>query len=573
MVLLALVVGIFGGLGSVVFRGVIAVIHNLAFYGTFSLDHDPIQPMAISPWGPGIIVVPVIGALLVTWITRTMAPEARGTGVPEVMNAIYYRGGIIHPMIMAAKALASAISIGTGGSVGREGPIIQIGSAFASTIGQVVSMPARQRVVLVSAGAAAAIAATFNTPIGGLAFAIELMLVSISARTVSLVALATVTATYIGRLYGGLEPTFGAANIASADADHLVSLYALLFCVPLGILMGATSALFIHAIFWSEDRFHAAFSNPYLRHASGMLAVGVMIYLTVLTTGEYHIAGVGYATIVEILQHILENPWLLLALFAAKLLATSLTLGSGASGGVFSPSLFLGATMGAAFGLLINAVLPDIGVEPAVFAVAGMAAMISGTTGAVITAIAMVFEQTRDYSAMLPLIVTVSLAYATRAKLTPETIYTLKLVRRGIRVPKGLQAALSGSRTAGSIMSRKFQVLDVDQLEDWQAVHKPGESPEHTVVADNKRIIGVAKEELRYLLRDSDRDHLIDRNYFSVTPLTPWPVLMRGLKAKQAERILVFRRRRTSSPDDLLGVITAREIFAAARDEMELIER
>lgn len=573
MIVLSLVVGVFGGLGSVMFRGIIGLIHNIAFYGTLSFHYEPTDHMAVSPWGAAIILVPVAGALLVTWIIRTLAPEARGHGVPEVMNAIYYRGGVISPMIMAAKALASAISIGTGGSVGREGPIIQIGSAFASTIGQFKAMPARQRVVLVSAGAASAIAATFNAPIGGLAFAIELMMVSISANTVSLVALATVTATYIGRLYSGLEPAFDIIGANAVSSDHIISLYALLLCVPLGMLMGATASLFIHSIYWAEDRFDAYFTNPYIRHGTGMLFVGVMIYVTALVTGEYHIAGVGYATISEILNHVLTNPWILLALFAGKLLATSLTLGSGASGGVFSPSLFLGATLGAAFGLLANTLLPGLGLQPAVFALAGMAAMISGTTGAVITAIAMVFEQTRDYSVMLPLIITVSLAYATRAWMTPETIYTLKLVRRGVTVPKGLQAALSGSRTAGRIMSRDFQVLDLADVENWQATHTPGESSEHTVLVSSGRIYGTAKEELRYLLRDSDREQLIDRNWFAVTPATTWPVLMRILKAKRAGQILVFDRRRTTDPQHLIGVITEHEIFAAARDEMELIER
>lgn len=573
MIALALLVGTLGGFGAVLFRTIIAINHNLFFYGDFSLSYIPTLHMAPSIWGAGIILVPVVGALLVTWIIRTLAPEARGHGVPEVMNSIYYEGGVIRPAVMAAKALASAVSIGTGGSVGREGPIIQIGAAMASTLGQIINMPARQRVVLVSAGAAAGIAATFNAPIGGLAFAVELMMVSINARTVSLVALATVTATYIGRLYGGLAPTFDLPNLIAVEPDHLVSLYSLLLCIPFGVLMGGVSALFIQSIYWAEDRFDTFIKNQYLRHTTGMLGVGLMIYLTFYLTGEYHIAGVGYATIMEILSNLLANPWLLLCLFAAKLIVTSLTLGSGASGGVFSPSLFLGATLGGAFGAAVQALLPGLGVGPVVFALAGMAGMISGTTGAVITAIVMVFEQTRDYSAMLPLIITVSLAYATRARLTPETIYTLKLVRRGLSVPQGLEAALSSSRLAGSFMSLDFQVVTIDNLDEWQATYRPGESPKHTVVVKDGEIYGMATEELRYLIHDADITRLIDRNCFPVTILTPWAVLMRGIKAKQAERVLVFRKRRTTQVKDLVGVITAREIFASARDEMELVER
>ena len=572
MVCLALLVGVFGGIGSVLFRMIIAFCHNVFFFGRFSLDYDPLNHTATSPWGALIILVPVVGAVIVTWIIKTLAPEARGHGVPEVMNAIYYREGRIRPMLVGAKAVASAVSIGTGGSVGREGPIIQIGSAFASTLGQIINMPARQRVVLVSAGAAAGIAATFNAPIGGLAFAMELMLVSISARTVSLVALATVTATYIGRFYTGMHPTFNVPGLINTAYDHVLTLYSLLLCVPLGLIMGLVATLFIHSIYWAEDHFDSRIKNQYLRHMSGMLMVGVTIYLLMQTTGHYYVDGVGYATIMDILTNTLTNPALLLVLFAAKLLATSLTLGSGASGGVFSPSLFLGATFGAAFGAVMAPLFPAAHLDPVIFAIAGMAAMISGTTGAVITAITMMFEQTYDYSAMLPVIITVALAYAVRSRLTPESIYTLKLVRRGVTLPKGLQAAVSSSRVAASIMSRDFQVIERDNLSEWQATHRPGESPRYTIIAENEQLYGIARDELSYLMDTTDLENLVDRNIFMVTAMTAWPVLMRGIKKTQSDVVLVMRRRRSNDVKDIIGVITAREIFAATRDEMELVE-
>jgi CIC family chloride channel protein len=572
MVCLALLVGVFGGIGSVLFRAIIAFCHNLFFFGRISLDYDPLTHTAPSPWGALIILVPVVGAVIVTWIIKTLAPEARGHGVPEVMNAIYYREGRIRPVLVGAKAVASAISIGTGGSVGREGPIIQIGSAFASTLGQIINMPARQRVVLVSAGAAAGIAATFNAPIGGLAFAIELMLVSISARTVSLVALATVTATYIGRFYTGMHPTFNVPGLVNIAYDHVLTFYSLLLCVPLGLIMGLVATLFIHSIYWAEDHFDAKIKNQYLRHMSGMLMVGVVIYLLMQTTSHYYVDGVGYATIMDILTDTLTNPGLLLALFAAKLLATSLTLGSGASGGVFSPSLFLGATFGAAFGAVMAPLFPSAHLDPVIFAIAGMAAMISGTTGAVITAITMMFEQTYDYSAMLPVIITVALAYAVRSHLTPESIYTLKLVRRGVTLPRGLQAAVSSSRVAASIMSRDFQVIERDNLSEWQATHRPGESPRYTIIAESGQLYGIARDELTYLMDTTDLENLVDSNIFMVTAMTAWPVLMRGIKKTQSDVVLVMRRRRSNDVKDIIGVITAREIFAATRDEMELVE-
>lgn len=572
MFTLALLVGVFGGFGSILFRNIIAFIHNLFFLGRFSLEFDPDAHMAHSPWGIGVIMVPVAGAVLVTWLTKRLAPEARGHGVPEVMNAIYYRGGRIRPVVVAAKALTSAISIGTGGSVGREGPIIQIGSAFGSTLGQVIRMPARQRIVLVSAGAAAGIAATFNAPIGGLAFAIELMLVSISARTVSLVAVATVTATYIGRFWSGLEPSFDIPNLVTFNTNAVGGL-TLLLCVPLGILMGLAAVLFIRSIYWFEDRFEEHIKNAYLRHVLGMLLLGIMIYMFLEYTGEYYVGGVGYGTIMDVLAGTLTDPLFLLVLFVGKLLATGLTLGSGASGGVFSPTLFLGATLGAAFGRFAMLLFPDAGLDPVIFTVAGMGAIVGGTTGAVLTAITMTFEQTHDYSAMLPLILTIGLAYVVRVKLCSESVYTLKLSRRGVGVPQGLQAAISNSFYARTIMSKDYQVVPLEDIADWQANHSPGGTgPRYTIFTKEGEIYGLGREDLQYLMRDERPESLIDCDFFLVTSSTSWPVLMRGLRAKGISTALVTSKRSSRKAEDLIGVITSREISHTATHGADLVD-
>jgi CIC family chloride channel protein len=202
MAALAVLVGIVAGFGAVFFRALIGLFHNLIFLGTFSLTYDANQhtpPFWIEGWSWLVILAPVLGAVGVAWLVQNFAPEAKGHGVPEVMDAISYESGKIRPIVAAVKSLASALSIGSGGSVGREGPIIQIGAVFGSTLGQILPMPVAQRVTLISAGAAAGIAATFNTPIGGVLFAAELMLPAISAATLLPVALATVVATYIGQ--------------------------------------------------------------------------------------------------------------------------------------------------------------------------------------------------------------------------------------------------------------------------------------------------------------------------------------------------------------------------------------
>src|SRR5271163_2428595 len=254
LALLALGLGVVTGLGAVLFRGLIGLIHNLLFAGQAIVHYDANIFTPAAPWGPLVILVPVLGAVGVTFLVTNFAPEAKGHGVPEVMDAIYYKSGVIRPVVALVKSLASAIAIGSGASVGREGPIIQIGSALGSTLGQIVRMPPGERIILVAAGAGAGIAATFNTPIGGVMFAIELMMPEVSVRTFLPVALATGTATFIGRFFFGPQPAFDVPHLApiSADASSAIALclYALL-----GVVIGVAAAGFVRGLLVVEDLF------------------------------------------------------------------------------------------------------------------------------------------------------------------------------------------------------------------------------------------------------------------------------------------------------------------------------
>lgn len=571
MFALAVLIGAFGGFGSIAFESLIAVFHNLFFYGELSARYHAEAPMAPSDFGAAVILVPVAGAVIVTWITRNLAPEARGRGVAEVLNAIHHEHGRIRPQVLLAKALASAVSIGTGGSVGREGPIIQMGSAFGSTLGQLASIPPRQCVVLIAAGAAAGIAATFNAPIGGLAFAIELLLVSISAQAVAFVATATVTATYIGRVYSGLAPSFDVPAIAQFG-DHLVSLYSLLICVPFGVALGGLSAGIIYGLSWLENGFARLLPNEYLRHMAGMLAVGVLLYGLLLALDQYYVAAVGYATILDVLRGVLSDPGLLTLLFTAKLLATGLTLGSGASGGIFGPSLFLGATLGGAAGHLLNGFFPALAIEPVVLAIAGMAGIVGGTTGAVLTAITMIMEQTRNYAAILPIIATVATAYAVRARLLAENIYTFRLAQAGARVPQGLQGGMATAHTARSIMSTNFQLVDIHRLPEWLASGGLEQDHRHTIVTHGNRLLGVLRPESPHLRSDRNPSKAVDRNILMVTPETSLPAIMRGMQDRGTEIALVTRERRFRQRHHLEGIITSHEVTAIAIDSAELLE-
>jgi CIC family chloride channel protein len=292
---LAFALGIVTGLGAVLFRDLIGLIHNVMFLGTMAVRYDANVFTPPSPWGALIILVPVIGAVAVTFVVNNFAPEARGHGVPEVMDAIYYNGGRIRPVVAVIKSLASAIAIGTGAAVGREGPIIQIGSAMGSTLGQIVTMTAGQRITLVAAGAGAGIAATFNTPIGGVLFAIELMMPEVSATTFLPAAIATGTATFVGRLFFGSQPAFFVPAVTPLAVDATTAATLALYAA-LGVIVGIAATGFIRGLHLLEDVFDRI-ANRYLRHVLGMLLVGLMMYALFAAFGHYYVEGVGYATI------------------------------------------------------------------------------------------------------------------------------------------------------------------------------------------------------------------------------------------------------------------------------------
>ena len=470
-----MVIGVVGALGAVVFRGLIALFHNLLFLGQWSFLYDANTHTPPSPWGPFVILVPVLGAAAVAFLVSNFAPEAKGHGVPEVMDAIYYNKGLVRPIVALIKSIASALSIGSGGSVGREGPIIQIGSSFGSTLGQILRVPAWQTITMIAAGAGAGIAATFNTPIGGVLFAVEIMLHEVSARTLVPVTIATVTSSYVGRLVFGDHPSFVIPPL-DVSAHQATNLFVLLLYPGLGVLMGLVSLVYIRSIYAFEDFFEKRVpGNYYSRHMLGMLGVGVMMYALLLGTGHYSVEGVGYATIQDVLSGDLS--WFLLVLFALKLITTSLTLGSGASGGVFSPALYMGATLGGVYGMAMHRLFPGLPINPAAFAVAGMAGVVGGSTGAALAAIVMIFEMTLDYAVIIPITITVALSYGVRKILLRQSIYTLKLARRGHDIPDSLQANFYHLKKVRNIMDTRFVAVPAGgSIEDF--VRIASERPE-----------------------------------------------------------------------------------------------
>lgn len=418
----ALLVGIGAGFGAIVFRRLIGLVSRLAYGG------PPGDPGPIAPWM--LLVVPAIGGAIYGPLIYRFAREAKGHGVPEVMEAVAMRGGRIRPRVAVVKSLASAICIGTGGSVGREGPIAQIGSALGSTIGQWFNLSDERIRNLVACGAAGGIAATFNAPIAGSIFAIEVILGRLHTTYFGAVVISAVTADVIAQLFEGNLRAFPIPKYA------LNSPWELVLYLGLALLAAVLAVFFTRALYFTEDLWDRLKFPEYAKPVLGGLALGVIGLLSPKLLGFPRVFGVGYESIAEALAGSLTLQ-ITVALLVLKLLATITTLGAGGSGGIFAPSLFMGAMLGQAFGQVANLLFPGITAPAGAYALVGMAAFFSGTAHAPVTAILILFEMTNDYQIILPLMLTTVMATLVSRLISRESIYTLKLARRGIHLKEG----------------------------------------------------------------------------------------------------------------------------------------
>lgn len=564
---LALVIGVMTGVGAVVFRALIGLVHNLFYNGRLSLVYDANISEGASRFADLILFAPIIGGLVVVFLVRRFAPEAKGHGVPEVMDAIFYKRGNIRGTVAVIKALASAISIGSGAAVGREGPIIQIGSALGSAFSQFLGLSTRQKITLLSAGAGAGIAATFNTPLGGVLFALEILLPEVSNRTFLPVVVATGAATTIGRILIGPDPAFAVPDVQFPMVASFNIQEAIAF-VLLGLLCGVAAWAFIRVLVFMEDGFPKLAQNEYVQNVLGMTVIGLMMVGLTRTFGHSYVDGVGYSVIQDILDHKMTTAGLLALLFALKLIATTVSLGCGASGGIFSPSLYLGATLGAAFAAATSSILPHSGLTPSSAAIVGMAAIVGAGTGGVMTAIVMVFEMTRDYAIIVPVIVAVALAAGVRRALVNETIYTVKLRHRGHRIPKERHINLYLVKQAQDIMEQRFivatagttlkQALTAEDIDDARAI----------VVERDGRIMGlIPPRSGLWAASHTNPDILVEafaeRRLVVCRDEDLLSLVLARLRRHRAGAAIVFRGASRPRVNDIVGIVTKRVIADA----------
>lgn len=423
---LAALIGIVAGGLAFVLLKMIGLFTNLFFYQSFTIPPEP-PTFTENPLGWWLPVVTTFGGLLVGLMAKYGSPKIKGHGIPEAMEAVLFRRSRIDPRVAILKPLSAGIAIGAGGPFGAEGPIIQTGGAFGSIIGQVLHVTAAERKVLLACGAAAGMAATFSTPIAAVILAIELLLFEFKSRSFIPLVIASTLATSIHFVLFGRGPLF-VVNPTEFGIPHNIPYY-----VVLGLLCGGVAVLISKSLFWIEDLFERLPIDELWWPAIGGLLLG-FIGLFVP-----RVLGVGYGTITEILNNQLPLT-ILVAVMVFKLLAMLLTLGSGTSGGLLAPTFMSSAAMGAVFAIVVNQLVPGANLSPGACALVAMAAVFGAASRATFTFIIFAFEITRDYNAILPLMLVSVIADGISLVLMKNSIMTEKLVRRGLRVHQEYEA-------------------------------------------------------------------------------------------------------------------------------------
>jgi len=548
LISMSIVVGLGTGFGAILFIKLIEFCKDLFFSSS-----EATLTGLIGDFDYWIALVPMIGGLIVGPIVYKFATEAKGHGVPEVMLAVARSGGVIRARVAIAKAVASAICIGSGGSAGREGPIVQIGSAIGSAIGQLFKMSQSRVKILVGCGAAAGISAVFNAPIAGVIFALEIIMGDFAIKTFSPVLLSSVIASVVTRSFLGDHPAFDVPSYS------LVSAYEIPLYMVLGGFCGVVAVLFTTTLGKFEDIFDGMKINGMYKTALGGLILGIIgvFYPQIFADGYDTIRLTLYGNMVV---------WLMVLLIFLKIIATSLTLGSGNSGGIFAPSLFIGAVAGGSFGYLAHSLLPGITATEGAYALVGMAALVAGTTHAPITAILIIFEMTSDYRIILPLMVAVVFSTLVARHIYEPSIYTIKLMKRGIVLKGGRDTAILKSSKVSEIMDDKFDMIPadtpmakiVDRIADSRGTT-------HMVTDSDGKFVGILSfQDLLGIMSQHTLDYLViakdvaTTDYITVSPDEDLDSALRKLSIKDYKLLPVVNK---NDPSIILGVLRRSDLI------------
>jgi CIC family chloride channel protein len=569
MVIVAILCGVGGAFGAIAFRALIQLFQEV-FFGGFGalvaflhgervLGADPLAEALALPWYWRLLA-PAVGGLFVGPLVYYFAREAKGHGVPEVMESVALRGGSIRPRVVAVKSVVSAICIGSGGSVGREGPIVQIGAALSSAVGQILRVPSRQLRTIVGCGSAAGIAATFNAPIAGALFAVEIILGDFAVPQFSPIVIASVVATVISRHFLGNFPAFEVPPYRLANPVELVAYGGV------GVVAGLVGVLFIQVLYGAEDWFEGSSLPEPLQAALGGLVVGG------IGIGLPQVFGVGYSTINSALTGSLPIATLLL-LLVAKIAATSLTIGSGGSGGIFAPSLFMGAVTGGFLGSFVHAWFPEWTASSGSYALVTMGAVVAATTHAPITAIIMIFELTGNYTIVPALMAACVVSTLVATFLKRDSIYTLKLRRRGVELEQTEDPNVLRTLFVRDIIDREPAMVPPSaSFDEVLELLVTGKHTEIFVVDEDRKLMGmISFQELRRVLLEQDElrplvvaGDLVDTDLLTVIPEDDLDIVLHAL-GEGVEEIAVVEG--VDAPR-LLGSVHKRDVLDAYNQEV-----
>ena len=482
--LLAALIGILAGIIAYILYDLIGLFTNLAYYHEWSFHFRSPENTQIGPW---IIVTPVIGGIIIGFMAKYGSEKIKGHGIPEAMEAVLTSRSRIEAKVAILKPLSAAIAIGTGGPFGAEGPIIQTGGAFGSLVGQLISTTAAERKVLLACGAGAGMAATFNTPIAGVILAIELLLFEFRSRSFIPLVIASTLATSVRAVLLGQRSMFTMGNV------NFDVLRGLPFYLLLGLICGVAAIGFTKILYWVEDQFDRLPVDDLWHPAIGALALGIIGYFVP------RVLGVGYDTISDILNnHLALKLLILIAIF--KAIALVISLGSGTSGGLLAPMFMSSAALGGVFAIVVNMVIPNAHLSPGAYALVAMAAVFGAASRATFAFIVFAFEITRDYNAILPLMLVCVIADMIAIRYLSSSIMTEKLARRGLKVPEEYEAGVLKVVRVGDVMRADVQPvapeMTVGELASHMARHDSGFSASDGVpiITQEGKLVGVVTQ-------------------------------------------------------------------------------
>lgn len=550
MAVLATLVGLASSLGTIGFLQLIQVFQGLSY----GVSGNLLKIIESTPW-PLRIGVPGLGGLAVGIFVHLAKREAGGHGIPEVLEAVTLRKGVVKKRAVLVETLASAVTIGTGGSAGIVAPIVQLGSGLGSAIGEIPRLSGAGIRTLVGCGAAAGIAAAFNAPIAGAMFALEVVLGDFGVAAFSPIVISSVVATAVSRHFIGDSPAM------SVPAYELVSAWELPIYALLGFFCAATAVLFTRVFYWVGDLFGKFSSPEVFKPLLGGIMIGSMGMLFP------HVLGNGYPTIDLVLMEQLSLSTLfLLVLF--KIAATSVTIGSGGSGGTFAPSLFIGAMLGGFFGAIVHGLLPELTGSSGAYSIVGMAAVVAGVTRGPLSAILILFEMTGNYTIILPLMIACITSSTASSLMLQESMFTLKLVRKGVNILAGKEINVLKSIRVGEVMNRKVETipenLALGRLAERIANSKYNSFP---VVDSQGRLSGILSFlDYHDLMSNHDLDNLVVAGELatrSLVTVSAEDTLFTALDRITSKDFSILPVVDPEDPSLLVGVVTRRDIMSA----------